>query len=229
MDPQLQDQAIKCALDQNWKQAIKLNQQLLDTNKEDIAALNRLAYAYLKSGNIPSAKTTYKKVLKIDKYNPIAVKNLKWLSNLTKNDILQEASTTPSPTIFIEEPGKTKIVTLVNAAPFKVLCNVMTAQKVNLVPKKHSIEIRTAKGVYLGALPDDLSHRLIKLIDGGNTYDAYIKNVQKNVITIFMRELKRSKKYTQIPSFALSNGINSLRSADMDNEDEDAKREIEED
>lgn len=204
----IEDRAIKSALAQNWKEAIRLNQELLDLNSENVAALNRLAFAYLKSGSIPSAKTTYKKVLKIDKYNPIALKNLKWLTNLSRKDIDHDTTVSPSPTIFLEEPGKTKIVNLVNPAPFRVLCNVMTAQKVMLHPKKHAIEVRNIKGIYLGALPDDLSHRLLRFISAGNTYDAYIKNVEKNNISIFIRELKRCRKFLHHPSFSLVNGIN---------------------
>ncbi len=204
MDLQLTQQAIKCALEQNWKEAIHINQQLLLEKDDNVAALNRLAYAYLKSGNIATAKNTYKKVLKIDKYNPIAVKNLKWLTHLNKDDIQKDTTCSPSPTVFIEEPGKTKIVTLINPAPFKVLCNVMTTEKVNLVPKKHAVEIRDHKNVYLGALPDDLSHRLIQFILAGNLYDAYVKNVQKNVITVFIRESKRALKFKFSPSFPLT-------------------------
>ncbi len=231
MDPQLVDRAIKSALAQNWKEAIRINQELIDVNKEDVAALNRLAYAYLKSGSIAGAKTTYKKVLKIDKYNPIALKNLKWLTNLTKSDIHQDLSAAPSPTIFLEEPGKTKIVTLVNPAPFRILCNIMTSQQVVLHPKKHSIEIRSSKGVYIGALPDDISHRLLRFITSGNTYDAYVKNVEKNVVSIFIRELKRSRKYLHIPSFPITNGVNvyaGTSAANHEDEDESPKEEVNE-
>ena len=210
MDATLISRAIKSALAQNWKEAIRLNQDLIELKSDDVAALNRLAYAYLKSGNITSAKTVYKRVLKIDKYNPIALKNLKWLTNLTRKDISQDLSVTPSPTIFLEEPGKTKIVTLVYPAPVRTLCNVMTAQQVILHSRRHSIEIRNNKGDYLGALPDDLSHRLIKLIAAGNTYDAYVKNVEKNTVVVFIRELKRSKKYAQLSSFPFQSGINPL-------------------
>lgn len=224
MDPQLPQRAIKSALAQNWKEAIRLNQELVSLNSQDVAALNRLAYAYLKSGSIPSAKTTYKKVLKIDKYNPIALKNLKWLTNLTRNDIQNDPSASPSPTIFLEEPGKTKIVSLVNPAPFRILCNIMTAQQVVLHPKKHTIEVRTSQGVYIGALPDDLSHRLLRFITAGNTYDAYVKNVQKNVVSVFMRELKRSQKYLHYPSFSLSNGLTPVRTVEDGESDVEAEQ-----
>lgn len=204
---QLSDLAIKSALTQNWKDAISLNLEILSSDDDDVNALNRLAFAYLKSGNLNLAKSTYKKVLKIDKYNPIAQKNLKWIDNLTKKDIQHDSSPSPSPTIFIEEPGRTRTVTLVHPAPNRVLCNIMTAQKVTMQAKKHSIEIRDHRGTYLGALPDDISFRLLRLINGGNTYDAYVKNIQKNVITVFLIEMTRSPKYKSIPSFPPGNGV----------------------
>lgn len=202
-DKSLYNLAIKCALNQNWKEAIRINQELVTRDGENVEALNRLAYAHLKSGNISSAKLTYKKVLKLDKYNPIALKNLKWLEHLSKSDIHPDPTISPTPTIFLEEPGKTKIVTLVHPAPLRILCNIITAQKVFLLAKKHSVEVRDGKNTYIGALPDDLAFRLIRFIASGNTYDAYIKNISKNSVTVFVRELRRGKKFAQIPSFSV--------------------------
>jgi len=204
MDQPLTAQAIKCALCQNWKEAIRLNLELLRQNEENIEALNRLAYAYLKTGNLPSSKSTYKKVLKINKYNPIAIKNLKWLSNLTKHDIHQDPSVSPTPTIFLEEPGKTKIVILIDPAAARVLCNIAS----------------DGQDVYIGALPDDLSHRLTRFINTGNTYEAYIKNVERNNVSVFIREMKRGKKFGHLPSFSVYNNLTSrTNSFSSDRED----------
>ncbi len=204
MDTALIDRAIKSALSQDWKEAIRINLELLTLDQNNVESLNRLAYAHLKSGNLTSAKTTYKKVLRIDKYNPIAHKNLKWLENLTKNDIHNDPTAFPTPTVFLEEPGKTKIVTLVYPASVKALCNLMTAQSAKLVVKKHSVEVRNGQGTYIGVLPDDISHRLRLFISAGNIYDVYIKNVEKNLVTVFIRELKRGKKFAHLPSFSLN-------------------------
>lgn len=204
----LSHKAIECALTQNWKEAVRINIELLKDNQEDVDALNRLAYAHLKLSNLSTSKTTYKRVLKIDKYNPIALKNLKWLENLKKEDIQSDPSISPTPMIFLEEPGKTKIVLLVHLAPTRTLCNVGSAQRVFLVPRKHSIEIRTLNNAYIGALPDDLAYRLLKFIAAGNTYDAYVKSVARNMVVIFIRELTRGKKYSEIPSFfVFTNGF----------------------
>lgn len=208
-EKRLTDLAIKHALSQNWKAAIKTNQDLVDLNHNNVEALNRLAYAHLKSGNLSSSKITYKKVLKMDKYNPIALKNIKWMEHLSKSDIHPDPTISPTPTIFLEEPGKTKIVQLVHAAPLRILCNIITAQKVFLLAKKHSVEVRDGKNIYIGALPDDLAFRLLRFMAAGNTYDAYIKNVSKNLVAVFVRELKRGKKFSAIPSFTVYNSINS--------------------
>ncbi len=204
MDAALYDQAIKSALNQAWKQAIKINLEILDINKNDVCTLNRLAFAYLKTGNLNAARNIYKRVLKIDKYNPIAQKNLKRIAKINKQDIHQSQISASTPSFFLEEPGKTKIVTLVHPAPTKVLCNIMTAQKINLLPRKHSIEVRNHQNEYIGALPDDISHRLRHLIGHGNTYEAYIKNVDNNQVSVFIREMTRGKKYKNLPSFSPS-------------------------
>lgn len=203
MNPSQTQQAIDAALAQNWPQAIALNLNLIQENHEDVAALNRLGYAYLKSGAIEEAKMTYQKVLTFDKYNPIALKNLTWLQNVNKKDILQNHAASSSPTIFLEEPGKTKIVMLVNVAPPKILCNIMTAQQMQMVPRRHAIEIRDGNNLYIGVLPDDLSHRLLQFLQMGTTYDVYIRSISKSAVTVFIREMKRSKKHADLPSFIL--------------------------
>ena len=55
---------------------------------------------------------------------------------------------------------------------------------------------------YIGMLPDDLGKRLIKFINEGNIYEACARTVNSNKITIFIRELKKVKKYKDQPSFA---------------------------
>lgn len=193
--------AINLALAQKWDEAIAANKELLINNPLDIDALKRIAYAYLKSGDIAKAKRHYRTILSLDKNNPVALKALKRIESGGAIDTNNHA---PSPMMFLEEPGRTKIVPLVNLAPSKTLFGVMPAQKVHLVVKKYTIEVRDDHKHYLGALPDDLAHRLIKLIVGGNEYEAYVKHVDKNELSIFMKETKRSKKFKNLPSFSIS-------------------------
>ena len=67
--------------------------------------------------------------------------------------------------------------------------------------KKHSVCIANEQGIYLGALPDDLSHKLITFISGGNKYDVYVKFSTSKKLTVFIRETERSTKFENQPSF----------------------------
>jgi tetratricopeptide (TPR) repeat protein len=198
--------AIAAALEQDWKEAIRINLSLLKTDKQNINVLNRLGFAYMQSGQLTAAKKTFLKVTKLDTYNQIAVKNLKKLVNVRQKDILKTPKHQVSPMFFLEEPGKTKIVECVNAAPIALLSTVSPGEEIVLHARNHAVEVRNFQNTYLAALPDDLSFRLIKFLAGGNTYQALIKSVGKNTLTVFLRELSRGKRFHNQPSFA-STGI----------------------
>ncbi len=196
--------AIAAALRQNWKEAVRINTSLLKKDKNDIESGNRLAFAQLKIGQLTAAKRTYQKVLKLDPYNQIALKNLKRLTSLKRKDLPKEGGGQISPLFFLEEPGKTKIASAINLAPLAVLSSLSPGQEVFLKAKNHVVEIRDEKHVYLGALPDDLSFRLIHLLAAGNRYQAIVKGAGKNFLTVILREIFRAKRFRQYPSFAAS-------------------------
>jgi len=195
------DDAIQAALQQNWKKAILLNTEILKTDKKNVDALNRLGFAYLKCGQIKKAKETFEKVLALDHYNQIASKNIQKLSSLKKSGLLTANSTDISPLLFLEEPGKTKVVDCINAAPMNILTSLTCGQEIYLKPKKHTIEVRDQHEKYLGALPDDVAFQMIKFITAGNTYSVFVKGISKNCISVFIRETKRGKRLQNQPSF----------------------------
>ncbi len=193
--------AIAAALAQDWKEAIRINTALLKTTKSDVETLCRLGFAYLKSGQFLAAKRTYQKVLTLDKYNQIAEKNLKKLTMLKRKDIEDGVGKHISPMMFLEEPGKTKIVECVHVAPTAVLSTLSAGQEVFLKVKNHCVEIRSTNQIYLAALPDDMSFKLNKMIAGGNTYQVIIKSVDKKSLKVLLRELTRGKRFAKQPSF----------------------------
>lgn len=200
-------QAIQTALTGDWKNAINLNRQLLSENPEDIDTLNRLALAYAISGKAKDAKTTYLKVLDIDPLNPIALRNVQRLKEKTltkKNDnsALQISNN------FLEETGKTKVVELVNTTQPKIIQTLRTGQFVTLSIKRSKIFVLLDEKQYIGVLPDDLGRRLIKFMKSGNKYDAYIKSANPHHVIVFIKELKRSAKYKNQPSFLSPNEPN---------------------
>ena len=197
--PVLKNQAIQIALTGNWEEAIKINEELLKENPQDLDTLNRLAFAYTAVGKLQEAKQTYQKVLDIDSANPIAQKNLKKVATASPQQI--SVPKTISTNMFLEESGKTKIVTLVNTAPVQVLQTLQVGQTVQLCIKRLKIFVQDEKKTFIGMLPDDLGKRLIKFIEGGNEYNAYVKSASGHDVVVFLKETKRSNKFKTQPTF----------------------------
>lgn len=202
--------AINAALKLNWEEAVKLNSEIIKEDKFNTEAINRLAFAYLKLGKVSEAKTSYEKVLKLDPYNQIASKNLERIGAIKSKTFTESRELAMSPLTYLEEPGKTKIAECVNIAPLTTLSALSCGQNVILKPRNHTVEVRTDSGTYLGALPDDLSFRLIKLTAAGNIYQTLVKSVGKKKLLLFIREVKRGKKYANQPSFVGSGGYLGL-------------------
>ncbi len=194
--------AIAAALHKDWKEAIRINLELLKSDKSNISLLNRLGYAYMQNGQLTDAKKTFQKVIKIDEYNQIAQKNITKLGSVRQKDILKADHKGVEPMFFLEEPWKTKIIECINAAPLKVLSTVFPGEEVQLRAKNHTVEVRNSANTYLAALPDDLSFRLIKFLAVGNTYQALVKGITKNSLILFIRELSRGKRFANQPSFS---------------------------
>lgn len=193
-------QAIEAALSSDWDKAIELNTKILAENCEDIDCLNRLGKAYLEQGNYKKAATIFRKVLKINRYDQIAARNLARATQQPGSTKKPCGKINPAVN-FLEEPGRTKLIQLINLASGKVLLKLNQADQITLCTKRRTIVALDDNGNYLGALPDDVGHRLAMLIKGGNTYVAFIKSVTKNSLIIFVRETHRAKRFADTASF----------------------------
>ncbi len=191
----LQAQAVVAAKNQAWGKAVKLNQEILKNNPDDTAALNRLGVALIQLKKNQAAKKAFQKALKIDPKNKIAQKNLAKLKN--------QKSPTPqlnSNQLFVEEPGKTKIIKLHRLASKEVLESLSPGDCCQLKLKKRYISVEV-EGKYVGALPDDVSFRLTKLINTGNKYSCYIQTAGHNLCAVYLKETKQSKRNQGVRSF----------------------------
>lgn len=193
----LKTQAIQIALNGNWSEAARLNNEILKETPKDTDALNRLGFALSALGNKKEAKETYEKVLSIDPLNPIATRGLKRLSTAGATNVPSKLVSN----MFLEESGKTKIVSLLNTAPTTQLRNLQVGQTVVLCKKRMKIFVQDEQKGYIGVLPDDLGKRLIKFIDGGNVYEAYVKSASDHGVVIFLKEVKRATRFKNQPSF----------------------------
>jgi hypothetical protein len=204
----LETQAIQAALNTEWGKAIDLNKQILKLDDSNAESLNRLGRAYSEYGQVDKARSHYRSVLKLDPYNSIALKNLERLKAINGNGTKITGSTTLSPDLFMEEPGKTKVLEVTNLARPDVLAQLHTADRITLEPSKHEVIFKDSAGHKLGSYEGDLAEKLLTLLKGGNIYDAYVKSVKLSELKIFVREVKRATKFTNIQSFpTIDNGF----------------------
>lgn len=199
MDASLAQKAVTYALAGNWKEAVLLNKQILKENPQDVDALNRLARAFSELGNIQIAKKTSEKVLKFDPFNKIAVKALGRWKGIRK--IEGTSKSISNPEAFLEEPGKTKLVSLLYLGDSSLISKLDCGDEVKLTPHSHRVNIITQEGKYLGRLPDDLSARLRRLINAGNSYQVLVKSIGPNDVKVFIREVFRGQKSADTSSF----------------------------
>jgi len=199
MNVSLAQKAIAAALECDWDKALNYNLEILQKNPEDIQALNRLAKAEYELGNKKKAISYTNKVLKLDSLNTIALKNLERFKKETSPNKDHDESHIHSQ-IFLEEPGKTKIVSLIHLADSDKLMNLNCAQKVNIAFGNHRVNVTTNSGQYIGKLPDDLASRIIRLKKSGYDYEAFIKTVGDAQVRLFLRETKRQNSESG-PSF----------------------------
>lgn len=195
----LKNQAIQTALEGNWQNAIALNKLLIKEDPSDIDALNRLALAYSITGKLREAKTAYQKVINLDPLNPIALRNLKKIKEKGIR-FTNGSQNTQINNKFLEEPGKTKVIELINIAQPKIIEGLRTGQSVELSVKRLKIFISYGKQ-YIGVLPDDIARRLIKFIKNGCIYEAYVKSANPHKVTVFVKEIKKTTKFKEHPSF----------------------------
>ncbi|MBI4029196.1 MAG: tetratricopeptide repeat protein [Candidatus Blackburnbacteria bacterium] len=204
---ELAQRAVQAALKGDWTEAKNLNKSILEVAIDDKDALCRLARVYQELGKISKALSTYKKVLSLDPYNSIAQKAVDRLGKADKNSTSSNHNghtLTPSAGSFLEEPGKTKTATLIHLGATGVLTGLTIGQSVQLVTHPHRVGVETLSGEFIGRLPDDLAHRILTFSRAGNEYETCIKSATSQLVKVFIRELKRGSRVTDIPSFPVS-------------------------
>lgn len=201
--PNLQNLAIDAALNSRWQDALKLNKKILKVEPQNVYALNRQARCYMELGKNNLSKKYYLQVLKFDPYNPIALKNLKIVKAFKSvgNHHTPDGQGRVAPELFLQEPGKTKVVTLLKVAEPKTLSHTFCGMQVSMIVKNKKIIVVGPNEGYLGVLPDDVCHHLIRLVKGGNKYNLVIKSVKVNGLSVIIRETYRSKHFKNQPSF----------------------------
>jgi len=194
----LKQQAITAAKQGDWDQAVSCNLELLDQEPKNTLALNRLGVAYLQLKQVNKAKAVFQQVLEFDKTNIIAKKHLAAIKSKRKphapSFFTQE---------FIEEPGRTRIVELHRLSGKPALESLSIGQTCEFKLKQRYISIEVAKK-YIGSLPEDISFRLSKLLQTGNTYHCSVHTIATNHVSVYLKEIHRSARNKDKHSFPIS-------------------------
>jgi len=227
----LENQAIEAAFNNEWKKAINLNKKILNLEKNNLDAILRLAFAYFQEQNFKEAEKIYQKGLKIQPNHPVILNYLQKIKMMEeKKDKNKNKKIFFDPELFLEIPGKTKSINLVNLGQKNVLANLCIGQKVILLIRRRKIIIKTENNEFVGNLPDDIGKRLIILIKGGNKYSAFVKEVSLNRVVIFIKEEEKSKKFRNIVSFpsSVTRNFSNIMMKDKDEKNDNNSEENEE-
>jgi tetratricopeptide (TPR) repeat protein len=208
----LSREAIDLALQGRWEEAEALNRDIIEKFPSDVEAYNRLGRALTELGNFDGAKDAYLKALKLAPENAIAKKNLARLTSLSES--MATLKTTPQKTspskaqtrrvaldLFITEVGKAGVVNLHSVAPLEVLAKMGFGDQVRLEARKQRLIVTSESGEYLGEVEPRQGLRLIKLMRGGNRYDAAILNVEEDKVQVIIKEIYRHPGQVGHPSF----------------------------
>lgn len=221
-------EAIALAMENRWEEAVATNRAIIELFSEDIEARNRLGKAYFELGDFDEARAAFAQALQISPSNVIAIKNLDRLNHLTSNARLPKKGRKLAPEHFLGESGKTGIAALEHLAGKEVLATIAAGDAVVLRIAERSLVVESSDGDYIGKLPTRLGMRLVKLIQGGNRYEAAVTRLSAREVNVIIREEYQHPDQRTITSFPthkdplLAYAQAALQDMDKPEEDEDA-------
>jgi len=222
----LENQAIEAAVNLKWDEAVKINKQIITIEKDNLDAHLRLGYALLQQNKLPQSKKMFNMVLKIQPKNNIAEDHLEKIAILSKRKKkINGNQTVYDPELFIEIPGRTRTVHLVNLGQKEDIAGLNIGEQVMLKEKRRKLEVRSLSDSYIGSLPDDISKRLTYFIKENSNYFTHIKEMNLSDVVVFIRELSKGKKVKKYPSFPsnphiMLSDINQIEESDNPSEDD---------
>jgi len=205
-------EAIDLALQGRWEEAEAVNRDIIEKFPTDVEAHNRVGRALIELGDFDRAKEAYFKALELAPENAIAKKNVVRLTSLSESMASlssepQKASTHRTQArkvtldLFITEMGKAGVVNLHNTTSGKALAKIAFGDQVYLESRGQHLIVVSQSGEYLGEVEPKQGLRLIKLMLGGNRYDAAILNVEEGKVQVVIKQVYQHPSQVGHPSF----------------------------
>jgi len=186
---QRSEMAINLAMQSKWDEAVSANQSILRVFPTDVDAYNRLGKAHTELGRYEEAREAYSKALELEPTNIIAKKNIARLAGLKEVPRGGEGSgARVDPKLFIAETGKTAVLALQALGKREVLAKVTAGEQVVLKVEDKQLHVTTLDGEYIGWVEPRVGMRLVKLMGGGNRYEAAITSASDHQVKAIIRE-----------------------------------------
>ena len=195
--------AVALAMKSRWDEAVAVNRSILIDHPDDLEACNRLGKALSELGRNREAKDAFHQARVISPTNSIARKNLDRLTRLADETPRSGPRNNATPQVFIEESGKAAVTSLVNLAPSDVLVKLAPGHALQLEIGGSGIKAVEPSGECVGQVESKWVTRLVRLVKGGNRYEAAVTSVGEHEVTIIVREVYKHPSQASIPSFPL--------------------------
>ena len=231
---ELSKDAISLALEGEWEKAAEINRLILDLTPEDVEVMNRLGKALMEVGQYGEAKDVLERVVRAAPYNNIAKKNLARVAQLESDPQPAKPGrrSAGAAKFFIEDSGKSGATILQKPPQARVLSGIAPGDPLTLKVENNHLSVYVQDDEYLGRVEPKLGRRLLKLMDGGNIYEAAVIAVKEEGVSVIIREAYRHPSLQKVCSFPTrskeenrvylaENVLRYLEDTDLDEDDEE--------
>jgi hypothetical protein len=218
----LDREAVGLAMSGEWERAAEVNRAILELFADDVEAMNRLTKALIELGSYDEANSVVDRVCQVAPHNNIARKNRARLDQMRTSasaTTRHARGAARAPRLFIGESGKSAATTLRHTPGHLSRALVSPGDPVQLVIEHRGISVYSEDGQFLGQVEPRLGHRLSRLIEGGNTYEAAIIGFNNYGISIMVHETSRHRSLQHVASFpnrAATLPVQARRDGDVD-------------
>lgn len=199
--------AVELALAGSWNEAVDMNRQVLLERPGDAEAYNRLGKALTELGSIEEAISAFEGALLFSPHNAIARRNLERLmshrnrrSDGCPDTEVRRGQGGRRRAHLTEETGKSAVVPLVNVADPAALPGLMPGDAVELVCSGNMIRV-ISDGARIGQVEPRHGARISRLMSGGNRYEASVKEIEGNGVSLLIREVYKHPSQIGMVSF----------------------------